>query len=349
MKNKTILIIVTISGIFLLVLFYILGQLGRKIPENNVNVVGNTAGNLYNGGMFCEDDGYVYFSNAYDNYALYRMLPNETEMEKLISTQTKNINAAGKYFYYYQFGSGDGEGLGYVIDTTGIYRAEKKNARKSTCLHRALLDTMVLAGNHIIYDYNGSNGVVLQKIDIDGKNGMEILPYKVTPAYVDNGKMYFNDTSDDFHLNAMEISSLASGNPRIFELYTEDVYMPLVEENDIYYIDIHNNYALVRYNLVSQEKIVLDNTRTDMFNISKNYVYYQTSGDNPQFKRVAKDGSSMDVIADGAYNTINITSRYVYFTEFNSELPVYKIPLDGNLAISTFDAAREAAYANMKK
>ena len=115
MKNKTILIIVTISGIFLLVLFYILGQLGRKIPENDVNVVGNTAGNLYNGGMFCEDDGYVYFSNAYDNYALYRMLPNETEMEKLISTQTKNINAAGKYFYYYQFGSGDGEGLGLSL------------------------------------------------------------------------------------------------------------------------------------------------------------------------------------------------------------------------------------------
>ena len=65
----------------------------HKIKLNPDYVVGNTAGNLYNGGTFCEDDEYVYFSNAYDNGALYRMRPDESDMKKLVSTQVSSINS----------------------------------------------------------------------------------------------------------------------------------------------------------------------------------------------------------------------------------------------------------------
>lgn len=74
----------------------------HKIKLNPDYVVGNTAGNLYNGGTFCEDDEYVYFSNAYDNGALYRMRPDESDMKKLVSTQVSSINSGGDYLYYYQ-------------------------------------------------------------------------------------------------------------------------------------------------------------------------------------------------------------------------------------------------------
>ena len=43
---------------------------------NDGYVNGNTAGNLYNEGYFCEKDGIVYFANPADNYCLYSMNPD---------------------------------------------------------------------------------------------------------------------------------------------------------------------------------------------------------------------------------------------------------------------------------
>ena len=147
MKRKIIAIFSVIFIILVLVCTGIVMQLNKRIVQNPEGTVGNTAGNLYNGGLFCEDDGYVYFSNPYDNYALYRMKPNETELEKLIGTETGSINAAGKYIYFYQKGSGSGEGFGYVISTTGVYRAEKENPHNINCLDRVLSENIVLADN----------------------------------------------------------------------------------------------------------------------------------------------------------------------------------------------------------
>ena len=194
MKRKIISIFSIICIVIAFIATGIVVQLNQRIVKNPVGTIGNTAGNLYNGGLFCEDDGYVYFSNPYDAYALYRMRPNETEIEKLIETETGSINAAGKYFYFYQKGSGTGEGFGYMISTTGVYRAEKENPNKIVCLDRVLSETMILADNSIYYNTaKQAEGVNLKKIDIDGENAEILLNYKVTPACVNNSALYFNN------------------------------------------------------------------------------------------------------------------------------------------------------------
>ena len=63
-NQKTLLIfagiIILIAGLFTVT--YLTG----RVPMNDENTTGNTAGNLNNGGLFCESDGKVYFANAYD-------------------------------------------------------------------------------------------------------------------------------------------------------------------------------------------------------------------------------------------------------------------------------------------
>ena len=345
MKRKIIAIFSVIFIILVLVCTGIVMQLNKRIVQNPVGTVGNTAGNLYNGGLFCEDDGYVYFSNPYDNYALYRMKPNETELEKLIGTETGSINAAGKYIYFYQKGSGSGEGFGYVISTTGVYRAEKENPHNISCLDRVLSENIVLADNSI-YSNSASQqeGVSLKRIDISGDNKEALLDYKVVPACVSNSTLYFAKPVENGHLMALKVGSKSAS-----DILAEDIYMPIVEGNLVYCIDIHNNYALVCFDLTSGEKTVLANERTDMFNVSDQYIYYQTAGDTPQLKRVSKDGSSSEVVADGAYNSINLTSQYAYFTKFGAETPVYKTPVNGAISVTTFDAAKQAVLDASKK
>ena len=64
-KQKNILIF-TITFIIIFVLF-LLALLSGRVPLNDESTVGNTPGNLNNGGYFCESDGRVYFANAYDS------------------------------------------------------------------------------------------------------------------------------------------------------------------------------------------------------------------------------------------------------------------------------------------
>ncbi len=59
-RQKNILIL-SIAGVILMAIFVIV-LLGGRIPMNDDYAVGNTPGNLNNGGYFCEADGKVYFA-----------------------------------------------------------------------------------------------------------------------------------------------------------------------------------------------------------------------------------------------------------------------------------------------
>lgn len=339
MKKKFIIApLIAAACIALAVAVTLSARSRNSVPENPDTLFGNTSGNLYNGGMFCESDGYVYFSNPYDNNALYRMRPDESEAERLITSQTSSINADSKYLYFYQSGSGSGAGFAYVVSSTGVYRAQKDDPKNITCLDKIVGEHVVLAGNFVFYTRAGDT-VALARIDTSGENREIVLEKDILPACVDGSYFYYtNNDGSNLHVMAMNRNT---GSSR--KALAEDIYMPIVEGETLYGIDVHNDYALVRINLSDGSKLTLDAARTDILNVTDSYIYYQTSGPQPQLRRIGKDGSNMEVVADGAYNTINATSRYVYFTRFNNALPIYKTPVSGAVNVTTFDVASEAA------
>jgi hypothetical protein len=67
------------------------------------------------------------------------------------------------------------------------------------------------------------------------------------------------------------------------------------------------------------------------------HIYYSfSSSDNPSLRRCDLDGSNIYVLYDGIVNSINLTSRYVYFKVFGDEKTTYHMPLDGSRAPSVF-------------
>lgn len=96
-----ILIIILVLGL-LMAPKYLLKERIETYPDDTI---GNTAGNLNNGGYFCEADGVVYFANFYDNGTLYRMTPDESGIRKLNNQTIRFLNAAGSHLYYFQEGN----------------------------------------------------------------------------------------------------------------------------------------------------------------------------------------------------------------------------------------------------
>ncbi|MBD5506844.1 MAG: DUF5050 domain-containing protein [Lachnospiraceae bacterium] len=341
--QKNILIIsITVVVLILLSLGVVLSG---HITMNDDYTMGNTPGNLNNGGYFCEADGRVYFANAYDNYGLYAMNPDESEMVKLSGNSVSSINAAGKYLYYAMTSDGSsGSGLGYLAHTEGIYRSNLKG--KSTVgLDRCSIVSMQLCGNYLYYEkYDKALGTTLDKVRIDKKDRQTVAKEIINPNCYLNGRIYYNGTGKDHFLYALDVST---DTPTV--VWQGNLWNPIVQDGYVYYMDVSENYRLCRYSLNNDVIEVLTNDRIDMFNVYDSYIYYQVSStDAPALKRMRTDGSSQELVREGVYQNINVTSEYVYFNAFNETTPVYKTYTYGPVNVTTFDAAREAAGVDIE-
>lgn len=328
-----------ILGIILLIpiLSGILTILSGKVPHNDISVTGNTAGNLNNNGLFAESDGRVYFSNAYDNGCLYSMNADETDLKKLNSSPANSINVGGNYLYYFMNNSSGGTGLGYVIRTYGIFRS-KLNGKNITCLDRSAAINMQLSGDYLYYQrYNNNDFTQLYKIKTDKSGNTLIYDGVINPAACYNGMIYFNGTESDHYLYALNTAT-----DTISTVYQGNLWYPVYQDGYIYYMDVGEDYRLCRLSLSQNTVEVLTSDRVDAFNVDSQYIYYQRVNE-PALMRIALDGSSPEVVAEGVYSDINLTSAYAYFHAYGEDTPVYHTPVNGPVSVTTFDAALNAS------
>lgn len=304
----------------------------EQIPENPPGTVGNTAGNLLNAGLYCENEGKVYFANAYDNNTLYSMNPNETEFEKVTTVGVKWINAAGKFLYYYQNKTASDSGLGYVVESTGMYRV-KKNGSGALCLRMDPVGDITLVNNDIFYQNLSEEQITLDKISIDKENDQTVLDFRAFPSSVYNNILYYSNYEDSLYLYGYDTTTgmnmLIWDHPVWNPIYHNDGY--------IYFMDVETDYQLHRYNPSSGAHEVLTTDRADTFNVYGNYIYYQKSSeDDPALKRMYTDGTGNELVSSGIYENINITSNYVYFNSFGTPTPVYHQSVNGPVNVGIF-------------
>lgn len=338
------ILIFSISGVILALLIVII-VLSTRIPLNDESTVGNTAGNLNNGGYFCEHDGRIYFANAYDNYSLYSMNPDETDIKKLHGGSSSYINAGGNYLYYVTVGNTDSDDNNSFRGAYGIYRS-KLNGKDVTGMDRCYVAAMQLCGNYLYYEkIDTKTSMSLEKIKIDKKDKQTVNPTAaINPnCYVD-GTIYYNGTERDHYLYALNTS-----NDSASVVWQGNIWNPIYQDGYVYYMDVPNNYRLCRYSLYNDVVEILTNDRVDTFNVYESYIYYQTNSDtSPALKRMYIDGSYQEVVSPGIYQNINITSQYVYFNTFGAPTPVYKTSTFGGVYVTTFDAGMQAALKETK-
>ena len=309
----------------------------ERVPENPPGTIGNTGGNLQNGGLFCEVDGVVYFSNPYDSNTLYRMNPDESNLKKLNSMGVKWINAAGKYLYFYQYSSSKGSGLGYVIETTGMYRMDNKG-KKNTLLKRDTLENLILVDNHLYYQDLSKSPITFDRISIDKEEEATLLDYRVTPGSAISGMIYYANYEDNFYLYGLDT---ATGMNHM--LWDHRMWNPIYHTDGyIYFMDMESEYQLHRYHPSSKAHEVLTTDRVEMFNVSGDMIYYQKNNPNDSgLMRMYTNGSGQELVSSGIYQNINITSNYVYFNAFDAPTPVYRQSANGPLNVSIFQPSIE--------
>ena len=241
--NNIRIILIAVSIVAILMATTAIINILNKVPDNEPTVVGNTAGNLNNGGLFCESDGKVYFANSYDSGYLYSMNPDQTDLKKLYNCDCSNITAGGDYLYFCMETPEGGTGLGFVIKTAGIYRSTK-SGKKIKCLTNENTLIMNLIGSDLYYQANTGTGVGLRKLHISGDNESQVVEdsFVLNPACAVDGSIYFGGTTDNHYLY-----SLNTANDSVTPLWDGDVWNPVYDGGYFYYMDIANKYRICRY------------------------------------------------------------------------------------------------------
>lgn len=325
----TILIILCILGVGI---YAIYNHIISRDYYNDSYVNGNTAGNLYNSGLFCEYDGIIYFSNINDGNRLYQMNADGTNIQKISTDSAAFINADENYIYYTRTGDNSESQFSFLH----VYTHSLCKLRRDLKGEVKILDTdpcmyASLVGNDIYYiHYNSEEASTLYKIQNDGKEKGQVFPQPYFTCSTDRNLIYYNGLKEDHNVYCYDTAAQTQTL-----LYEGNCWMPIVEGNYLYFMDCEDNYSLIRVDLTTGSEMILTDDRIDCFNIHNGVVYFQRNGSTPALCSVRSDGSDYKVLKEGIFTNIHTAGNFVFFKDYSSEL-FYKMPLNGG-AVSVFN------------
>ncbi|MBR6451147.1 MAG: DUF5050 domain-containing protein [Lachnospiraceae bacterium] len=325
------LAIILCSILVIIVAGFILQHILSAIPDNDPRAIGNTSGNLQNGGLFCEDEGIIYFSNPNDNCYLYSMNVDGSDLKCLLKAPVSYINAAGDYLYFYQEANKENGAFGSLVRTMGIYRMKKDAKRSPDCLDRTPSKVLALIGSALYYEhYETKEGITLYCVSIKGGDRHQVLPEDINPACVIDSNIYYPDLTKNFALSCYYPST---GSSHIV-LNDAKVYQVTYDHGYLYYMNVADDYKLYRCSYSDRSIEKLTDYRVDTFNVQNDVIFVQKNGtDDAALIRMSADGSAQDVIAYGNYTEISMTSAYTYFRDMGEDTGWYRVQTRGGISV----------------
>ena len=293
MKKAITISVITIIGLLLAVLIF-LSIRSSRIVYNNDNAIGNSAGNLNNGGLFCEYNDKIYFANPYDYNKLYVMNSD--------CTNAMNVDNILKYIAVHTF----------VVNDD------------------SLSGTIALSGNSLYYQhYSDTTPLAFHKVDIAGKKDTKISDTPYSPACVHNGTIYFSDP-----VGKHNILSYDTKTDKTSVLYDCNSYLADVENGYAYYIDLSKNYSLVRLNTSNKTLELLYGEKGNKvvnYNVYGNKIFFQVESTDGMtgLYRMNIDGTQIETIAIGNITNIHCTSKYTFFQYYEDQGVLYRVSTSG--------------------
>lgn len=333
-KNKIKFIIPGVVVLIAIVALIIAYNSSTKIKRNSSTAVGNTPGNLQSGGLFCENNGVIYFSNPYDNNKLYSMNSDCSNIKCINDDTVSHISSKGDYIYYIKDNSKS-------VSNSTILRGEiygivrcKLNGNQYTTLHTSHCTDLSLTGNTLVFSSTYNAKPVTYTVDINGKNKKIIYDNVVNNASVYKGHLYYSRPSE---ISAMDHAvydmRLSDGTSLLY--CDANTYLASIVDNVLYYIDLDNNYALTAVNLETNTRKVLTKDKVVKYNVYKDVIYYQEETYDHSLMRINKDGSNPVKIVDGDVSTISCTSKYTFFQMAGTHT-LYRIETYGEPEVQKF-------------
>jgi hypothetical protein len=332
MKRILILLVILTGVVFLALWIYSY----NRTYFNDESEIGNTSGNIINGGLFCEQDGKIYFSNDFDDGSLYVMNSDLTNIKKVHHDKAAYINADENYIYYVRANNTRDNNSGSLLmfNNTGVYRINR-NGDNLKSISNNPGSYLSLMGNFLYFQrYDVETGLFLYRYQIDGQLERLLLQDAVIPSAVIDNSLYYSGFTQDHNINKLDLSSFTTNT-----VHEGNFAYPIFMGEYIYYLDMEDNYSISRMKKDGSEVTRLVEERCSTFNITNTgkYLYYQVDDfENSKIERLNLETMEAETLLTGNYKQIHVTENYVFFKDFDNT-KTYIQTADGKVDIGTFN------------
>lgn len=330
-RNVLIILIILTALLVLAVFAYSSG----RTYFNQEDEIGNTSGNIYNGGLFCEQAGKIYFSNDAADGKLYVMNLDCSNIKKIYDDKTVFINADDNYIYYVRANNTRENSKGSIMMfyNTGVFRLNNNGTGLLAYTSNPGAYLMLRGNNLYLQRYDANIGLYLYKYKIDGKEERLLLKDAAIPVTVNNNALLYTGYSADHNINAMDLKSFTT-HPRI----EGNIAYPIYMNNSIYYMNMDDNYKIYRMNSDGSDPVAITKERCSTYNITNDgkYLFYQV--DDTKHNRICRfnlETNKAETLMDGDFKQIHITTKYVFFKDFDNT-NTYVLSSGNSKKISTF-------------
>nr|WP_320025014.1 DUF5050 domain-containing protein [uncultured Acetobacterium sp.] len=265
--------------------------------------LGNTAGNLMNGGGCVYKDGNTYV-NFLDGNNLY------TSISKIDSSGNASIIYTSPKYYNPTYLNIKDDWLYYYLkpvlnsntyDLSGIYKIRLDGTQNTPINSEFAVRNMSACGDQLFFS-NGYRGVL--SIGLNGEN-LTTLSGDSTLYTINDGLLYYQPADKSLQLLNLENNSRSTVQSKAVSKKS------MIIENDyIFYLTFDGE--LYRMNMNGSNLIKLSNDKIGSFNIKDGYIYYGLD-QTATIKRMNLDGSQKTVL-------INLTA-YEIGSEYSQKNP----------------------------
>ena len=330
------------------------GQAIRVPMNSQVNVAGNTPGNIQNLGYAAIQGNYVYyFLSSGTNPktgAIYRMKNDGTEKVKLVDTgvdisPAPFINVVGDWAYYrystpviYTYPRSDintatpGTATAYAGSIYKIRTNGSENTKISddNAQYITVLEGWIYYNTSKLSMYDTSTQPGIFKIKTDGTGKVKLVDFQEMGYIVNiaDGFIYYFNNNDGTYRITLD----GSGKTPIID----GSFMAFGTKDWLYYIvgDFSTDAQIYKTRFDGSQKMLLYSGSAigNRINVSGDYVFFSTSPSKGIYK-VKTDGTALVKISEDSGRNLSIAGGYIYYTIYygldNLETAMYRMKIDG--------------------
>lgn len=302
--------------------------------KSNPGIIGNTAGNLYNYGLFCDDGERIYFSNYKDQGLLYSMSYDLDDYKFVTKDVARYINHDDHYLYYSRNNNMKDQAARSVFTfySNGVFRVTPNGKHQIMIWNKPVGSVLYFDGQVYYQHYAEGEKLTIHRADIDGKEDVQLNLDESVAVSAAGNQIYYAGVTHDRALYSVNENGLNGS-----KVLDGSFFNPWVIGNSVYYIDVNDGYKLKIVGLDGNGGETLTDKRISAYNITSNgrYIFFQyDSKDRSGLYLLDRTSGEEMLIKEGNYKWLNVIGNRCFFYDSSGSM-VYVYTIGSGIA--TFD------------
>ena len=294
--------------------------------QENMEQRGNTVGNIVNGGLVAEHNGWIYYRItimtgwATTDGATYKVRSDGSKHDPLNThSYISDINVVDDWIYYsniYDFSST------YKVRTDGNDPVKINN---DDALGLNVVGDWIYYLNYSDDDGSHRRDNRIYKIRTDGRERTKLTDTHSLYLNVVDDWIYFSNLDDEY--NIYKIRTDGSEKTKVNNDYSK--YINVIGDW-IYYCNGSDGFAIYKIRTDGSERTKLSDDIPGTLNVYEGWIYYTNREDNDTIYKLRTDGKGRMQINNERTRNIYVVEDWLYYEITGENIGLYKIRFDGS-------------------